>query len=116
MKNKNPVAEHSIKELHSELNRIKGDSATITEKILSKSIQNMNCRIRKPGVSAREMWTKRNQFTNEKLPIDDLLLMNNKAHEKEKSHIPQPKLISRGKREDHAKSGKKLNKLGFGSK
>ena len=98
MKNKNPVAEHSIKELHSELNRIKGDSATITEKILSKSIQNMNCRIRKPGVSAREMWTKRNQFTNEQLPIDDLLLMNNKAHEKEKSHIPSAKYKARGKK------------------
>lgn len=97
-KNKNPVAERAIRELHSEINKVVGDSPTITEKILTKSVQNLNCRLRGEGVSAREIWTKRDQYNGGQIPIDDLLLMKAKVVNKEKSHVPSSTFKARGKR------------------
>ena len=98
MKNKNPVAEHGIKELHSEINKVMGDSPNVTEKILSKAVQNLNCRLRWSGASAREVWTKRNQFTGEQIPIDDVMLMKRQEQLKQKSHVPSAVYKARGKR------------------
>ena len=98
MKNKNPVAERSIREIHGEINRVMKDLPNITEKILSKAVQNLNCRLRGHGVSARELWTKRNQYTGEQLPIDDLILMQAKELAKKKSHVPSAVYKAKGKR------------------
>ena len=97
-KNKNPVAERAIREFHSEVNRVVGDSPSITEKILMKSIQNLNCRLRGEGVSAREIWTKRDQYSGGQIPIDDLLLIKAKEVKKQKSHVPSATFKARGKR------------------
>ena len=97
-KNKNPVAERAIREWHSEINRVLGDSPTITEKILMKAVQNLNCRLRGEGVSAREIWTKRDQYNGEQIPIDDLLLLKAKEMKKQKSHLPSATFKARGKR------------------
>ena len=58
--NKNPVAEKCIAEL--------GDELAI-------ATANLNTRIRDRGLSAREMWYQRDQFTNSQLPISDLHLI-----------------------------------------
>lgn len=97
MKNKNPVAEHGVRELHSEINKVMGDSPNVTEKILAKAVQNLNCRLRWSGASAREVWTKRNQYTGEQLPIDDVLLMKTQEQLKKKSHTPSALHKARGK-------------------
>ena len=96
-KNKNPVAERGIRELHSELNRVAADSPNITEKLLMKAVQSLNCRLRSEGISAREIWTKRNQYNGEQIPVDDLLLIQAKEEEKRKSHSPSAKYKARGK-------------------
>ena len=101
MKNKNPVAEHGGRELHSEINKVMRDSPNVTEKMLSKAVQNLNCRLRWSGASAREIWTKRNQFTGEQLPIDDVLLMRTQEQLKKKSHIPSAIYKARGKHNSH---------------
>ena len=96
-KNKNPVAERAIRELHSEINRAVGESPNITEKILAKAVQSLNCRLRSYGVSSREIWTKRNQFNGEQLPIDDLMVMKLKEKSKESGHTPSATFKARGK-------------------
>ena len=100
MKNKNPVAEQGIRELHAEINRVLGDGPNVTE-ILSKAVQNLNCRLRGFGVSSREIWTKRNQYTGEQIPIDDLLLMQKKVEKKKESHLSSATFKARGKRSYH---------------
>ena len=96
-KNKVAVVDRAIRELHSELNRVNANSGEITEKILMKAIQTLNCRIRGEGVSAREIWTKRNQYSGEQIPVDDLLLMREKERMKKKSHIPSATYKARGR-------------------
>ena len=97
MRNKNPVVDHAIKELHPEINKVQGDARNITERILAKAVQNLNCRLRGWGLSSREIWTQRNQYNGEQLPVEDLRLMKYKETEKEKSHLPSAKFKARGK-------------------
>ena len=96
--NKNPVAERAIRELHSELNRVLEGSSVISEQILARAVANLNSRIRGEGVSSREIWTQRNQFSGEQIPIKDKMLIRSQEEKKEKSHIPSATYKSRGKR------------------
>ena len=96
-KNKNPIADNSIKELHSEIIRIDPKGGPITESTLSYAISNLNDRIRDGGVSARELWTKRDQFTGQQLPINDNKVISSKYENRLKSHKASSKYRSRGK-------------------
>ena len=69
--NKNPVAEKSISELHDELLRQQPGGGPVSHLELATVVTRLNLRIRYAGVSAREIWTQRNQFTHEKLPNSD---------------------------------------------
>ena len=95
--NKNPVAERAIREFHSEVNRLLDGSTMISEQILAKAMANMNSRIRGEGVSAREIWTQRSQFSGEQLPIEDMKLMQAKQDKKQKGHISSAIYKARGK-------------------
>ena len=53
--NKNPVAEKCVAELGDELLRICPESNTITPLSLAVATANLNSRVRKRGLSAREM-------------------------------------------------------------
>ena len=77
-KNKNPVGERGIRELHSELSRI--DGQLISEKDLATAVATLNSRIRREGLSSWEMWTHRCQFTGSQLSLDLLLV---RSQEKE---------------------------------
>ena len=70
--NKNPVAEKCVAELGDELLRICPEGGTITPLSLAVATANLNTRIRNRGLSAREMWLQRDQFTNAQIPFSDL--------------------------------------------
>ena len=95
--NKNPVAEHAVREFHSEVNRLSDNYSQITELLVSKAVGNMNSRIRGEGLSSREIWTQRDQFTNEQIPLQDMQLIKSKSDKKLQSHLPSSYYKSRGK-------------------
>ena len=72
--NKNPVAEKCIAELGDELLRICPGGGPISPLSLAVVTANLNTRIRNSGLSTREMWLQRDQFTNLQIPVKDLQL------------------------------------------
>ena len=98
-KNKNPVVDKAIRELHSEINRLCEHGGKVTDLLLAEAISNLNDRIRSSGLSAREIWTKRDQFTGKQLPVNDGKLIVQKVEERNRSHKSSSKYRSRGKSE-----------------
>lgn len=67
---------------------------------LAVATANLNARIRSRGLSAREIWTQRDQFSNQKLPLQDQDIIM-RQHERianhlhsEKSKAPEPRAKS----------------------
>ncbi len=69
--NKNPVAEKAVAEVEEELRRQAPDGSSVTPLGLSLAISRLNSRLRRRGISAHEMWTHRDQFSNTQIPIND---------------------------------------------
>ena len=69
--NKNPVADKAIQELEYELKRQDATSGPITPLNLSIATAQLNSRFRSRGISARELWTQRDQFNNCQIPFSD---------------------------------------------
>lgn len=78
--NKNPVAEHAIRELEDEMLRMDPSGGPMSAVDLSVATARLNARVRTRGLSAREMWFQRDQFTGDQLPISDADLII-KQHE-----------------------------------
>ena len=70
--NENPVAEKAIAEFENELLREEYGESPISELTLAVATARFNSRLRRKGLSSRELWTQRNQFTQEQLPISDM--------------------------------------------
>ena len=81
--NKNPVAERAVLELEEELLRQEPGGGPVTELSLAIATARLNSRLRSQGLSSRELWTQRNQFSNEQIPINDLqhILAKQKARQ-----------------------------------
>ena len=69
--NKNPVAERAVQELEIELLRQDPLGGAVSEVTLAVATANLNSRIRPRGLSSREMWSQRDQFSNRQLPMSD---------------------------------------------
>ena len=69
--NKNPVAEKAIQELEDEILRSNLSSPVLTPLTLSLVTARLNTRIRNRELSAREIWTLRDQFSNNQIPLTD---------------------------------------------
>ena len=69
--NKNPVAEYAVKELGLECLHICPEGGPVTTVTLALAMANMNSRIRHHGLSAKEVWTQRDQETGDQLALDD---------------------------------------------
>ena len=97
-RNKNPVAERAVQEVESELLRHDPLGGPVNHVQLAVVTANLNARLRSRGLSAREMWTQRDQFTNQQIPLQDqdIILrqhtqrLSNHPHS-EKSKTPIPK-------------------------
>ena len=84
--NKNPVAERGIAELEAELLRHDPSGGAISDLDLAICVARLNSRIRSQGLSSRELWTQRNQFTHEQIPISDHNIILNQHNIREKNH------------------------------
>ncbi|ESO95967.1 hypothetical protein LOTGIDRAFT_174988 [Lottia gigantea] len=84
--NKNPVAEKAVQELINEILRQEPMGGRITPLILSLATARLNTRIRSSGLSAREMWTQRDQFQAHPIPLNDLDLIQGKTNLRLKNH------------------------------
>ena len=78
--NKNPVAEKAVQELELELLRQDPLGGPVSTVVLSVAIATLNSQIHSRGLSAREMWTQRDQFSNSQIPLTDHDLIS-KQHE-----------------------------------
>ena len=96
--NKNPIAEKAVGELGQEILRMSPDGGPLPRLTLAMATASLNSRIRRDGLSSREIWTQRDQFTGEQLPFEDRELVqrqhearlrDHKSSEKSKA----PKLI-----------------------
>ena len=69
--NKNPVAEKAISELQDEILRQAPNGGPVSSFTLAVATSRLNSRLRRHGLSARELWTQRDQFTHDQLPVSD---------------------------------------------
>ena len=84
--NKNPVAEKAIAVIEEELLRQVPNNGPVTNLSLSIAIARLNSRLRRHGISAHELWTQRNQFTHDQLPISDRNIIINQHKQRQKNH------------------------------
>ena len=84
--NKNPVAEKAIAELEDEILREEKGQSPLNEVSLAVATARLNTRLRKQGLSSREIWTQRNQFTHEQLPIVDMNIIRAQHEARESNH------------------------------
>ena len=84
--NKNPVAEKAIAELEEEILKQEPGGGPITDTTLAITVARLNSRIRHTGLSARELWTQRNQYTHEQVPIHDRDVILGQYNKREQNH------------------------------
>lgn len=84
--NKNPVAEKAIAEVEEELLRQAPNGDPVTNLSLTVAIARLNSRLRRNGVSAHELWTQRNQYTHDQLPISDRDVISNQYKQRQQNH------------------------------
>ncbi|CAC5388138.1 unnamed protein product [Mytilus coruscus] len=84
--NKNPVVDKAIAELEDELLREERDQSPLSVKTLVIVTTRLNSRLRQRGLSSRKLWTQRNQFTHEQLPISDMNLIRAQHEARNKNH------------------------------
>ena len=89
--NKNPVAEKAVQELEDEIRRSDPSDGILTPLSLSLVTARLNTRIRNRGLSAREMWCQRDQFSNEQLPVSDLELIDSQNIIRKRNHTSSEK-------------------------
>ena len=99
--NKNPVGERAVQEVEEEILRQDASGGPVSSLMLSLAVATLNSRIRSRGLSAREMWFQRDQFTNEQIPITDHKVIMEQHGQRiknhpysEKSKAPLGKVIS----------------------
>ena len=69
--NKNPVAERAVQEVEYELLQQDPTGGFVSPVTLSIALSRLNSRLRSRGLSAREMWSQRDQYTNSQISVSD---------------------------------------------
>lgn len=92
-KNKNPVAEKANQELEVELLKQDPLGRYVSPRDLALATAQLNCRIRARGLSAREMLTQRDQFSNSQIPVvdRDLIMQQNTTRHANHQHSEKSK-------------------------
>ena len=80
-----------IAELIDELLRIEPEGGPVSSLTLAIATANLNTRFRDRGLSSREMWFQRDQFTNCQLPISDLDLIRQQHSHRIYNHAASQK-------------------------
>ena len=95
--NKNPVGEKAVQEIQAEILRATGQGGAITASVLKDAVNNLNCRLRSDGLSSREIFYQRDQYTNAQLPIEDMLLIQSKHDRAVRNNISSESSKSGGR-------------------
>lgn len=95
--NKNPVAEKAIQELGMEILNLSPQGGPISRVTLAHATANLNARIRRHGLSSRELWVQRDQVTGQQLPINDRDLIMEQVEARKKNHPYSVKSKSHGR-------------------
>ena len=90
-KNHNPVAEKAVRELVEELLRQQPGGGPVGEVGLALATARLNSRLRFSGLSSLELWTQRNQFTHEQLPLSDYQLILDRHKHRSTNHAHSKK-------------------------
>ena len=96
-RNKNPVAERAISELEGELSRICPDGGSVSVMTLALATAALNSRVRRDGLSSRELWTQRDHLTGVHLPVEDQILIDNQQKSRHINHQHSAKSKARGR-------------------
>ena len=96
-KNKNPVAERAVQELEQEILRVQPEKGPVSTVTLAVATANTNSRVRRDGLSARELWTQRDQLTGSQLPFDDEVVKISQAASRARNHPSSAKSKARGR-------------------
>ena len=88
--NKNPVAERAVQEVVNEILHQDPSGGPVTDVALAIATANLNARIRSRGLSAREMWSQRDQFSNQQIPLLDQELILKQNQQRLSNHIQVP--------------------------
>lgn len=94
--NKNPIAEHAISELHGQLLRLQPSGGPSSISTLAQATSNMNSCLRESGLSATEIWTQRDQYSGEQLPLSDRRIIHERVQQRIASHASSEKYKARG--------------------
>ena len=89
--NKNPIAEKTVQEVEIELLKQNPNGDPVSSLELAIAINCLNSRIRSRGLSAYEMWSQRDQFTNSQIPVSDKELIARQHEKKEANYSPKCK-------------------------
>ena len=100
-KNKNPVAERAVQEMEMELLRIQPEKGPVSKVTLALATANTNSRVRRDGLSARELWTQRDQLTGSQLPFDDEALKRSQVTSRQDNHKFSSACKARGRGPNH---------------
>lgn len=84
--NKNPVAERAIQELEVEILRFDPDNKVVSHLSLALITARLNTRIRNRGLSVREMWSQRDEFSNTQILIIDQYLILAQHELRQRNH------------------------------
>ena len=87
--NKNPVAEKAVEELGAEILKVQPDGGPISR--LTLATANLNSRLRQGGLSARDIWTQRDQITGDQLPFSDRDIVSSQHQTRVANHLPSAK-------------------------
>ena len=73
------------------------EGGPVSDVTLALATANTNSSIRRDGLSAREVWTQRDQLTGEQLPIVDRHLILSQNYSRQQNHAPSAKSKARGR-------------------
>ena len=96
-RNKNPVAERAVQEIEAEILRVQPEKGPVSRLTLATATANCNSRVRRDGLSARELWTQRDQITGAQFPFDDDAVKDSQSASRERNHIPSARSKARGR-------------------
>ena len=80
-----------------EILRIQPEKGQVSKVTLAIATANTNSRVRRDGLSSRELWTQRDQITGSQLPFDDETLIGSQSSSRWKNHVSSAKSKAKGK-------------------
>ena len=103
-KNKNPIAENTVKEIQKEILRLKHSPGPITPTELMLVLKNVNSRVRQNSLTPKEMLYRRDILSSQPINIDDDNIISKQTERRKKSSEASNKHKSKFKKKTEHQS------------